>query len=276
MKFSIKKDQRGLAPVMIVVVVVVLAAIGVVGWKMTQKDSVTKNATPAEKAAISACEKTLNDKDLCKFTGNYNLDKLPYKVVITSTGASAGTLTMLSDGKGNTQLTSAGAGASSFDSISLNGDTYLKGEDGTWVKYPKSSSSPTPAETNPTGNLKFDTSAAAIAASGITYKKIGKEACGSLTCIKYQVIDKATPGTTQFFWFDTKDYRMERYSTKDATSSTDMVITYQAVTIKAPTPVKDFSLSSTGADSAAAQAAAAAAAQSAANSGYTAPTDSGQ
>jgi outer membrane lipoprotein-sorting protein len=91
---------------------------------------------------------------------------------------------------------------------------------------------------------------------------LGKEACGKLTCFKYQVIDSTAPATTQYLWFDTKDYMMQRWSFKDANSSSDMVFTYQAVTIKAPSTVHDFDANSQ-ADMQAAQAAAAAAAAAA-------------
>lgn len=239
MKISIRNDQRGLSPVIIVVAVVVLAAIGFGGWSLTQKDSVTKNATPAQKAVMSACEKAYKDKDLCKFTGAYDIEKLSYKIVITSTGESGGSFSMLSDGKGNNQLSGTNAGTA-FDTITLDGITYMKdATDGQWMKFPPTDKTTAAAatESNPTSSIKFDT--ASVAAT--SYKKIGKEACGKLTCLKYQVVEKAKPGTTQFFWFDTKDFRMQRYASTDTKGTTDMVISYQKVTITAPSPTKDFS-----------------------------------
>src|SRR6185503_19808218 len=75
----------------------------------------------------------------------------------------------------------------------------------------------------------------------ISYKSLGKEACGKLTCFKYQVFDKTQTASSQFVWFDTKDYRMQRYQMSDGKDTTDMTITYQTVKITQPSPVQDFS-----------------------------------
>ena len=74
-------------------------------------------------------------------------------------------------------------------------------------------------------------------------KKIGKEKCGKLSCLKYQIIDKTQPNAVQYFWFDAKEYRLQHYYLKAADSTTDLVLTYDSVKIDAPSPTKDFSSS---------------------------------
>ena len=245
MRTSVQTDQRGLGHlVMIVIAVVVIAGVGLVGWRVTQKDkddSTKTSTTELSKAASDACLKVYDDKDLCKFTGNYNIDKLAYKMTLTSTTAEgSSTSTFLSDGKGNTQMTMTASGQVN-DAISLNGVSYLKDAgDGRWFKYAADTAGAPPVETNPTGDIKFETDTEADTTDKTTYKKIGKEACGKLTCLKYQIIDPAQKDSTQFIWFDTKDFRMQRFSAKDASSSTEMVISYQSVKITAPSPTKDF------------------------------------
>ncbi len=252
-KVNFNKDQRGIGAVMVIIAVVVLAVIGGIGYKLTQKDSVVpKHATAAQKKAANECLKLYNDKDLCKFSVNSDIEKLSYKIVMTNTDTNGQTtkLTLLSDGKGNNQL-SSGSGAEAFDSILLDGVSYLKDNtDGTWLKLGGSDAS-TAQSTDPAKDIKVGNTFSDAVKDNYSYKKLGKEKCGKLTCFKYQFTDKTQPNATAYVWFDTKDYRMQRYSGKDDTSgSYDMVITYQSVKITAPSPVKDFSAGASGASSA--------------------------
>jgi outer membrane lipoprotein-sorting protein len=81
-----------------------------------------------------------------------------------------------------------------------------------------------------------------VNSSGVTYKKIDTEACGSLTCFKYQITDSASPGSTQYAWFDNGAYLLREWKSSDSSgSSTDMTISYQAISITAPSPVQDYS-----------------------------------
>lgn len=255
---SIKSDQRGLGTVFIIILaVVVLAIVGAVGYKVTQKKDDTTTATKTSAAATkeikSACLKTYNDKDLCKFTANFSLETEPYKMVMTATSPEGNSSsTILSDGKGNTSVV-ANTGGQETAYMSVDKNTYMKDpSDGKWIKYPATDTT-APKSTSPASDIKFDTKSDGTPAKDtITYKKIGKEKCGNQTCLKYQMIDSSQPGTTTYIWFYTSNYRMARYSTKDATSSTDMTITYQAVKLTAPSPTKEFN---TGADAQAIKAA---------------------
>jgi hypothetical protein len=249
MTLSIKNDQRGVAHLaLILVAVVVVAGVGFASWRVTSKKSddkasVSSGAAVSAKEAVKACNKVFHDKDLCKFTGNYTIDKLSYKVVMNQddTG-SKGSGTFLSDGTGNSRMTATVAGQAN-DFISLNGGvSYMKDQsDGKWLKFAnKEAGKMTPEATSPTKSVKFDTAVDAAAAAKISYKKLGKEKCGNLTCFKYQMIDRTRPKTLDYFWFDTKEYRMQRFYSKGENSSTDMVITYQKVNISAPSPTKDF------------------------------------
>jgi outer membrane lipoprotein-sorting protein len=265
-----KNDQRGLAHLMLVVIiVVVVGGIGLVGWRVmsTQKDknSSTKSSTVSsvvsDSAALAACLKEVNDKNLCKFASSYKMDGVAYHAKFTTTG-SDGTSTseMDTDSKTNTSMTTTQGGKELMASISLNGTTYIKDEaSNTWLKYPPADNS-APKTDNPTSDVKVDSSDI-TEKNTVTYKALGKEACGNLTCYKYQVVDTTQPKSEQFIWFDTKDYRLQRWTSKDDQGTTDMTLTYKSVNIKAPSPVKDFSAQSS-ADLQAAQAAAAAAAAS--------------
>ena len=108
-----------------------------------------------------------------------------------------------------------------------------------WTKY---SSGSAPSTTNPSSDIKTEFSDTSTPADKrIQYKSMGKEKCGKLTCYKYQVVDPASAGTTNYVWFDTKDYRLQRWYGKDANGTNDFVITYGSVKISTPSPVVDAS-----------------------------------
>ena len=248
-----QSDQRGIAHLMYaVIVVVVIAIIAVVGWQVAGKNkngsttsstssSSSASAKAVANAAQSACMTKLNDKDFCKFTAQEAAQPFEKTAsVITMTGTSSGessTITLKQDGKGNTQL-SMDTGGTTFNSIELNGHTYAQtAAGGPWIDY---GSSTAPGQTNP------DSSLTSLLSDLVTTKitRIGSEACGNLTCLKYQVSDSTTPTGTQYIWFDTSSYMMREYSETGVTASgdsMDMKINYQAVTISMPSPVQSLS-----------------------------------
>jgi outer membrane lipoprotein-sorting protein len=242
-----KSDQRGVAHLLfIVLALVVVAAIGFTAWKVSNnKSSNSSSGSTSKTAAVNnttvadACDKAINDSNLCKFASHYN-PNAPYKAVDTSTTTEGnGTLTILSDGKGNSSVTSSANGVdTSF--VSLGGATYVQdATSGTWIKY--SSGSGSPSTNNPADSFKL--SARDITAGGtIGYKNLGTEACGSSTCFKYQIVDTTQPGATEYVWFSNDDYQLHEFYVKNDNGTNDMTITYQNVTINAPSPVQDYSV----------------------------------
>lgn len=245
-----KYSQKGFAHLgLIVIVAVVVAVVGFALWKVSSnnKGDTNSSASPAtkaaDKAALSACEKSINDKDFCKFASHADLIKEVYVATATSvTSEGTSTMTIKSDGKDNSDLTISQGGVEVTRYISLDGATYMKTPDSdTWIKYP-ATSSPVSKDTSPTSDFKINYSNI-TENNTLSYKNLGKEACGKLNCLKYQIVDTANAGTTQYIWFDTKDYLMQRFSIKDSSGSNDMTFTYpSSVTITAPSPSEEFSL----------------------------------
>lgn len=261
-----KSDQRGMAHLLVVaLLVIVVGAIGFVAWKVSSnEDTTTNNSNKAvsDKAVEDACNKELKDKDLCKFASNYKLDDVSYQSAITTVAdGKTSVMNMEVDGKGNSSMTTSEGGKETGAFITLNNATYIKNaEDGSWIKYSAGGDTSAPKQDDPTSDIKLDTNNL-TENSTISYKNLGKESCGKLTCFKYQIIDTESPDTTQYIWFDTKDYMMQRWSSKTASGSTDMTFTYKAVVIKEPSPVTDFSAQGSADIQAAQEAAAATAAQ---------------
>jgi len=239
----------------VIFIIVIVLAVGGVGYYVfsKHKDSTNANLSPAEvassKAVADACNKALNDKDFCKFASNWKgLES--YKSTITTTtkdGTSAFAVEAESSTKSKTTTSTGGKESSAF--VTIGNDFYTKDEsDGSWTKYVGSATKE--ESSNIKDDIKVSDFSTDSTATGKTqYKKIGKEPCGNLTCFKYQVIDPSTPTTDQFIWFDTKDYLLRRWSSKDADGTTDMTISYEKVSVSVPSPIKstiDSSSSSSG------------------------------
>lgn len=234
-------NERGIAMVLeLVLVVLVLAVAGYTVYAIHQHNASKTTAksststTAASATADSSCLSTYHDANLCHFAANSTtLAKEAYTATITVVqSGQTSTMTLKSDGKGDTALSGTSNG-SSINTIELAGATYLQ-SGSEWIEYPSGTSAPT---TNPTSSMNIG-----VGASGISYKALGTVACGSLTCFKYQVTDSSTPGTTQYAWFDNKSYLLRQWQESDGSgNSTDMTLSYQAVTISAPSPVVNFS-----------------------------------
>jgi cytoskeletal protein RodZ len=243
-----KQDERGITHLLvIVIVVIVVAAIAAVGWKVANKAKPTTPtsstsassstaSTTASSTSDSSCLAAYHDSNLCKFAANSNtFDKTAYTAKITDVqSGTTSTMTLESDGKGNTDLTGT-SGGSTINSITLNGTTYIQNNgSGPWIEYPSGASSPA---SNPTSNMNIG-----VGSAGITFKAVGTQACGSLTCYKYQIIDSAMPSATQYALFDNSSYKLREWQYSDSNGdSTTMTVSYQAVNITAPSPVESLS-----------------------------------
>lgn len=236
---KIKQNEQGIAHVLFfILVVIVIGGVGLVGWKVMKnhKSSNTNANNTAASTADSSCLATYHDSNLCHFaSASDNFMKTAYTATLTITqGGSTSAMTLKNDGKGNTELNGS-AGGQQLNTVQLNGTDYLQtGGTGPWIAYPAGSSS---VASNPTSNMNIG-----VGATGITYKNLGTEACGSMTCHKYQITDSAAPSTTQYVWFDTSSYQLREWKYSDGSgNTTDMTVSYQAVSIMMPSPVESLS-----------------------------------
>jgi uncharacterized protein (UPF0333 family) len=245
---SIDKDQRGLAHIaMVVLVVAVLAAVGGVGYYVMNKQKKTDTKTNASTAAASKavneeCMKALNDSDFCKFASNWNgLES--YKAVITGSGAEGNSvMTIEVENSKRSKFTMTVNGAETMASVTIDNTSYIKDlTDGKWAKYTSTTQdNDTDVKDDISINFKDDP-ATPEKEDATTYAKIGKEACGKLTCFKYKVTDPSTPADEQFVWFDDKDYLLRQWSNKSEGVTSLMAISYEKVSISVPSPVKESS-----------------------------------
>lgn len=245
MGMKLFKDQRGIGHIIeIVVIAVIIIGVGVfIWWRMYGSQQQNNNATnnsaqTALEQAIANANCPYDDKDLCKFMTGWKLES-DLKVESTQTIEGETTKsTFSSTNKGaNSHLVMAIQGKP-FETIIIGTTRYTKTGDGTWWKevieqadVSASTSTYDPSFEEPTTGSEPDKT---------SYKKIGTEGCGTLTCFKYQIIDPESPGTTQFLWFDNKDYQLRRMYVESVDGKFDQTYTYQNVTVTAPSPSKDL------------------------------------
>lgn len=241
-----RRNQNGSGhPLIILLVLIVLAAIGGAAWFVFFKD---KDSTSSSLDAVLSkaevkqlnedCKKKYDDEDLCKFLSSWT-DNKNYQSTITSVAdGQTSTFSYTVDGDNSHVVTSAN-GTESYNVITIGNTTYTKDQsDGSWWKQ-----TTTPTETTTsTKDLSFDSESTVEETEDTSvYKLIGKEACGNLTCFKYELTDTATPGSKQTIWFDTKDYLLRRWMSEDSTGSSDSIYSYENISVDAPSPVKELS-----------------------------------
>lgn len=232
-----QEDQRGIAQiVLIVIIVVVVGALGFAGYTVMNKNKKSNTSTADavnkvvnSKAAQAECLKT-NDKDICKF---YTSWKANSKYRMTTTDPSGGKMIFEIDGNKSRMVMT---GETAYEIITIDKTTYTKAGS-VWYKQ-----TPKPTEKSTTDNIKPDFSEPTndTEESKTTYKLIGKEACGNLTCFKYEVIDSKDTTTKEFIWFDDKDYQMRKTRTESSDGASESVYEYGNVSISTPSPVKEL------------------------------------
>lgn len=237
---SFQKNQNGVAHILLaLLIVVVLAAVGLVAWKVNNNSS--GPATGIDKVTQDKCMAEVNDKQLCKFAGAF-ANVTNFKVAGTNTDSTGATssLDLSYDSKGNSSMVVKQSGQEAGSVVVYSGVTYVKDPtDNQWFKFAADD------KNAPQGlDLKKEFAKADFkndTGQKLTYKNLGTEKCGDLNCYKYQETDPAKTTETTYLYIDTKESLLRRVTTSDSSdkTSTDFSVSYGAVTISLPSPTKD-------------------------------------
>jgi len=239
------KDQRGIGHVVeiVIIAVIVLGIGGFIAWRILggqSQNSGNNSAKSALEQAIANANCTYEDKDLCKFITAGKVGKDVKAEWVQTVDGKASNSTFISTNNGNNTHIIMSIDGKPFESITIGTTRYTKASNGTWWKQTvektevdKSNSTYDPSFQEPTSNDEPNKP---------SYKKLGTEPCGSLTCFKYQITNSEPElkDTTQYIWFDNKDYLLRRMTIKNATSSYDQAYSYEDFTINEPSPTKDL------------------------------------
>lgn len=237
---GIRNDQRGIAHIGIILVVLILAVAGG-AYYFVSKANKEKNDSPPQSAASKevqdACNKAYDDKDFCRFVSSW---KFGGEMKMTWTTPEDGSVSIIeTDGSGNTRMTTTQDGSESYAAITIGKTTYIKNPDqNNWMKY---ETPDTDSADDVVGDfeseLDFDSE---ITKDTTKITKQAKEACGNLTCFKYVITDTNAPGEETTVWFDDKDYLLRRMATKNSDGESTMTVEYEVADITAPSPVVDM------------------------------------
>lgn len=225
-------NERGFSTAIIAAVIVAVLAVGGGVYYFATKDGSEVNTSSSNAQSVAAnesCMSYINDSDFCKFTSSWNMRESITTTIDTSEGSK---MVIRSNGS-NSHSTITTANGPSSEVILLNGASYMKNtEDGTWTKFGDAGDA-TPTD-DYTPDINFEDEASK---DTFSVTKIGEEACGELTCLKYQITDTATPDTETFVWFDTNEFKARRMTTKNTEGVSELTFTYEEVVINEPSPI---------------------------------------
>lgn len=218
----------------ILAVVGVLALAAVAYFLFFRSGSSSGSGLLGASKLNSSCK--YNDPDLCKFVNNWK--EIKY-FTVNSTSTFEGKpikMVLKSVGDDRSQIINYEGDSEGANIITIDKDTYTKDyTDNKWVKTTQEAST----NENITKDFNFDDKAG-LAKDQTTYKKIGTEACGKLTCLKYQVIDPSLPDSTDYILFDDKQYLLRKtISIGRDGNRAEAEFDYSKISIDVPSPVKE-------------------------------------
>lgn len=221
-KRKLKLGRRNQA--FVAMLVALLAVVGVLVYYFVFKGAV--DTANDKETIMQKCEaQPGKDKDLCRFIATWKTQK-EYQATITD---SAGGKTVYAVNGDRTHIQMSGQ--TDYESVFDGGTAYVK-KQGKWYK-----------QDNVCGGKSCASQVSFITISDdLIYKKIGKEACGDLTCLKYEATAKKDssnqPKAT--LWFDSADYKLRHIVSKSADNSADAVVVYKTTVIDLPKNYSDL------------------------------------
>ena len=233
MKTTNNSKKSNLPKVLAIVAGVVVLGVGAYfAWQALGKTAEEKAMEAATAEMRAECEKA-NDKDICKFLSNWKASE-QYRMV--SASSDGGQMTFEIDGDKSRMVTT---GDYAMEVITIGDTTYTKSGDIWYKQTLKPEQDPItdakPDFSEPADENEADTTDKTV------YKSHGKEACGDLTCFKYEVVDAEASDTQEFIWFDDRDYKLRKTLTQMSDgSSTEATYEYSGVSISEPTPVREL------------------------------------
>ena len=233
------KNQEGFAPIAIILIGVLV--LGVVGYILTSKNKIGIVGT----ALNANCD--LKDADLCKYvnqamTGEYFKNGVIMTTLTTDKAGKKSESVIEMDGKNNTKMITLQDDKEIMSIIRLGTINYSKDlTDGKWWKYESKTDQKSETTDQKSEDIKEQVKKYTEEYKDKTsYKKIGKEVCGTLTCFKYQMTITDMPDYTQYIYFDDREYLMRKTRMEDKSGMvSETSYEYKTVSITAPTPIKE-------------------------------------
>lgn len=228
-------NQHGFSPIIIVAAITVLAVAVIGGWLVYKKDSLPPaNAnTKAVREALKNATCNDGNADICRLFTAWKASRYYIATTTTVVGRTTNTSITKVDGQNyyakiNAELT--------HETIVIGTALYTKDTDkNKWYKQ---------TLTQP-GTTGFGFDAQMQNQEGrFTYKKIGTEVCGELTCLHYRITDAADHDLRHDLWFDNQDYQLRKQVVRQqgvgGANTATTTFTYDKVTISEPSPYTEL------------------------------------
>ena len=232
--------QAGVGHLGLILGVVVLLGIGGVGYFVLTKNKSNGSSGGASNAVVDAVKNATcnyDDDDLCKFHKGFAAQEY-FTMAGTSSDAEGNSGTMLLQWQEGKSYFKMSGGGLDWEMMSIGDANYTKASDGTWWKQASTDASDDDITTDDyKPDLDEPTDNAAVAAR---YKQIGKEACGDMTCFKYQEIDPDDSSAMNYFWFDDEEYLLRKYRTEAEGTVSEMTASYSKFNLSEPSPVQEL------------------------------------
>jgi hypothetical protein len=238
-----RTSRRGFGLAAASIAVVVLAGLGA-AYAIHQRNENRAAAarTPEQKALHAAlknasCE--YDDADLCKFFASQN-QNAAHTITIVNTQQNGSSTSTLVETESPTRTHFSVRGTIPYETIMLDQVLYTRVDNKLWWKQALPADAHEKLTDTP-GHFAQPTSVNSDDEVRISYKKLGQEPCGNLTCFKYELNDSSAPeNSRELLWFDTGEYRVRRTLSTTTVSSSDAAFSYQAVAVKAPTKAREL------------------------------------
>jgi len=229
--------QAGFAsfnPIAIIIAVVVAALAGG-GYFIASKNG----SAPALPGGIggpvlnSNCKH--NDPDLCKFLNNWK-DIKNYSIKATSTSKDSNSESIFEiSGEDRFHMVNSTNSKEDYNVITIGDTTYTKDyTDNKWWKQKAEKIS----EIKDKFEFKVEDEGEKVE-DKTTYTSMGKEACSSRQCFKYQVVSPDMKGVTEYIWFDDKEYLLRKERTEGSGMVNNSEFSYDKVNVSEPSPTKE-------------------------------------
>lgn len=233
---SVNNETRGLSTVIILVIIAFVIFLGGGAFLLAQKSGLSGSIPLVKQALNPNC--VYNDPELCKF-----MNKWPtvatYRTVSSS---SIGTMKVESvyeiDGDDKFHMYSKQNGKESGNTITIGDTIYtLDYTDNKWFKQVTTPTTDTADTSSKIDDFAFDEEEAEADKS--TYTFVAKEACGNLTCFKYEMANSGMEDGKTLLWFDDREYLLRKMSMVSKEGSSDVLYEYDNISIAAPSPTKE-------------------------------------
>ncbi len=231
--------QKKLPLILLVVAVIVLAGGA---YFFLQKKQPQMAEYKEQKAAVQEMLANCKyDKDFCAYMAA-QAKSMSSGVIITTSSQiknfGLSTSEMKIDGSENMEINSYKDGKPESSMIVFEKTTYIKDTDGSW--YSLNTLNPQDNEYSQ-GTMEEIKNTYSEENLDMQVKKVGSEACGNLTCDKFEMINViGEQSSTTYAWIDTKEHLARKMEFAFEGGSSTMEYKYESVKISKPSPIKEM------------------------------------